>query len=201
MPHPRRRKRGAAAPLPGGAPSPPRAAAWQWESATAQRRPAIRETPIDLRTNREQDGFSVNQESFAMAAPVEQQPVVEEAAELEDAVRQAIEACGGDRSTRCARSSSRTACSSGSWPTSTPRVRRDSCEVDACRSARDFRTIETGGPSCHKDSTPAEKAELTRRAARSNARSIRVAGSASARRCSPAREDAAWLPKCPATGY
>lgn len=31
-----------------------------------------------------------------MAAPVEQHPVVDEAAELEAAVRQAIEACGGD---------------------------------------------------------------------------------------------------------
>jgi hypothetical protein len=31
-----------------------------------------------------------------MAEPVEQQPVVDEAAELEAAVRQAIEACGGD---------------------------------------------------------------------------------------------------------
>jgi hypothetical protein len=31
-----------------------------------------------------------------MAEPVEQQPVVDEAAELEAAVRQAIAACGGD---------------------------------------------------------------------------------------------------------
>ena len=31
-----------------------------------------------------------------MAAPVEQQPVVDQAAELEAAVRQAIEACGGN---------------------------------------------------------------------------------------------------------
>lgn len=71
MPHRRRRKRDAAAPRPGGRPASPT-------------------------TNREQDGFSINQESFAMAAPVEQQPVVDEAAELEDAVHQAIEACGGD---------------------------------------------------------------------------------------------------------
>lgn len=31
-----------------------------------------------------------------MTAPVEQQPLVDEAAELEAAVREAIEACGGD---------------------------------------------------------------------------------------------------------
>lgn len=40
-------------------------------------------------------GFSVNQEAFAMADPAEQQPV-DEAAELEVATAQAIEACGGD---------------------------------------------------------------------------------------------------------
>jgi hypothetical protein len=46
---------------------------------------------------------SAQLESFAMAEPVEQQPPVDQAAELEAEVAQSIEACGGDLSTRCAR--------------------------------------------------------------------------------------------------
>jgi hypothetical protein len=62
---------------------------------SAARRPAVRSL-LDVRTNEEQDRSLVNPGILAMAEPVEQQPVVDEAAELEAAVGQAIEACGGD---------------------------------------------------------------------------------------------------------
>ncbi|MGY2938521.1 hypothetical protein ACVWZ6_008123 [Bradyrhizobium sp. GM6.1] len=66
--------------------------------------------------------------------------------------------------------------SSTNWPTSTRRPATDSCEADACRSARDFRMIETGCPSCqnHKDSPPAEKAELAQKKRTPDARPARA---------------------------